>query len=199
MNNLKFTSNNYLKKSLWVIGITLSLYIINSSLLIRTVSAMCPVCTVAVAGGLGLSRFLGVDDTISGLWIGGLILSSSFWFITWVEKQSKLMTKLEKITNKIKFINKHQLINSVVIIFMYLIILLPLYWTNIIGHPLNTLWGIDKLLLGNLFGSVAFLAGKELDGGVRRKHGKQLFNYQKVVFPVGLLIIASIIFFFVTK
>ncbi len=39
---------------------------------------MCPVCAVAVGMGLGLSRWLKIDDAISGLWIGGLIISLSF-------------------------------------------------------------------------------------------------------------------------
>jgi len=36
---------------------------------------MCPVCTIAVTAGVGLSRWLGVDDLISGLWVGGLLVS----------------------------------------------------------------------------------------------------------------------------
>ena len=41
--------------------------------------AFCPVCTVAVGTGVTFSRYLGVDDVISGVWIGGLILSSALW------------------------------------------------------------------------------------------------------------------------
>jgi len=41
--------------------------------------AVCPVCSIAVAGGVGLSRWLGIDDTISGIWIGGLIISLAIW------------------------------------------------------------------------------------------------------------------------
>ncbi len=29
--------------------------------------AVCPVCTVAIASGVGLCRYLGIDDLISGL------------------------------------------------------------------------------------------------------------------------------------
>jgi len=199
MNNLKFTSNNYLKKILWVILITLSLYIINSSLLIRTVSAVCPVCTVAVVAGLGLSRYLGVDDTISGVWIGGLILSSSFWFADWIGKQSKFKIQITKFVGKIKFLTVNQFIALSVILIMYLFVLLPLYWTHIIGHPLNRFWEIDKLVLGTAVGSLAFLIAIWKDKKVRKIYGKQLFNYQKVVFPVGSLIIASTIFYFITK
>jgi hypothetical protein len=34
---------------------------------------VCPVCTIAVAGGVGLCRYLGIDDLISGSWIGALL------------------------------------------------------------------------------------------------------------------------------
>jgi len=47
--------------------------------------AVCPVCTVAVGAGLGFSRYLGIDDTISGIWIGGLMVSISFWTIDWMK------------------------------------------------------------------------------------------------------------------
>lgn len=45
------------------------------------VQAVCPVCTVAVGAGVGFSRYLGIDDTIAGLWIGALIVSVSMWTI----------------------------------------------------------------------------------------------------------------------
>ncbi|HRZ29924.1 MAG TPA: hypothetical protein P5052_04275 [Candidatus Paceibacterota bacterium] len=32
-----------------------------------TSQAVCPVCTVAIASGVGLCRYLGIDDLISGL------------------------------------------------------------------------------------------------------------------------------------
>src|SRR3990172_4136169 len=49
--------------------------------------AVCPVCTVAVGAGLGISRALGIDDTVTSVWIGGLILSMSFWLIDWLKKK----------------------------------------------------------------------------------------------------------------
>ena len=50
--------------------------------------AACPVCSVAVAGGVGFSRWLGIDDTISGIWLRGLIVSLSFWFLSWLDKKN---------------------------------------------------------------------------------------------------------------
>jgi hypothetical protein len=153
-------------------------------LFLRSAQAVCPVCTVAVAGGLGVSRALGVDDTVTSVWIGGLILSSSFWLTDWLSKRPKY-----------KELANIWAISAL----MYGIVLIPLYYTQIIGLPQNTLWGIDKILLGTTVGSVAFLKGVYLDKLQRRRLGKQFFNYQKVVFPVSFLALTSFIFYLITK
>ncbi len=145
--------------------------------------AVCPVCTVAVVAGLGLSRWLGVDDTVSGIWIGGVILSSSFWLAGWLKKKNITFPYLTVISAVI----------------MYAVVLFPFKFGNIIGHPLNTLWGVDKLILGILAGSVVFLAAVFADRKVREVKGKQLFIFQRVIFPVGALAIASFVFYLVTR
>jgi hypothetical protein len=140
--------------------------------------AVCPVCTVAVIGGLGLSRYFGIDDAISGLWVGGLMISLTFWTATWLKKENwKLL----------------------ILLFYILITYVPLYWAGIIGHPFNQIWGIDKLIFGSVFGAVAFLFGVFLDKKVREIKGKQLFQFQKVVFPFAALVISSLIFYILIK
>lgn len=150
-----------------------------------TAKAVCPICTVAVGAGLGLSRWLGIDDAISGIWIGGLILSSSLWLLDWLKKKWP------------KLIINHWPL--AIILVMYLLVLGPLAWTDILGHPFNTFWGIDKLIVGTAVGSLAFLASIWADKKVRKIKGKQLFNYQKIIFPVGLLAFFSLIMYFVIK
>lgn len=56
-------------------------------LTIGSAYAICPICTIAVGAGVGLSRWLGVDDTISGIWIGGLAISSIWWTINWLNSK----------------------------------------------------------------------------------------------------------------
>jgi len=173
------------------ISITVVLFIAYYSLFPAPVSAVCPVCTVAVAGGLGLSRYLGVDDTISGIWIGGLILSSSLWLI-------------DLLSNKdyFKYLKKPRVIlfaKYLIIVLMYLLIFVPLAWKDIIGHPFNTFWGVDKLIVGTIVGTLVFLTGMWTDKKVRRIKGRQLINYQKVVFPIALLTISSIMFWIMTR
>jgi len=148
------------------------------------VLAVCPICTVAVGAGLGLSRFLGIDDSISGIWIGGLTLSMSFWLIDWLRKRIK--------NGELRIKNYELLIFTG----MYAIVLIPLWYGKIIGHSMNTILGIDKILFGAVLGSLAFLFGKWADKKVREKKGKQLFLYQKVAFPVVSLVIASLIIYY---
>jgi hypothetical protein len=149
----------------------------------RASYAVCPVCTVAVVAGLGLSRWLGVDDTVSGIWIGGVILSASLWFASWLKKKNITFPYLTVVSATI----------------MYTIILLPLRLANIIGHPLNTLWGFDKLILGILIGSAIFLVAVFADKKEREIKEKQLFLFQRVIFPLGALAIMSLLFYFVTR
>ncbi len=150
----------------------------------KQVLAVCPVCTIAVGAGVGLCRWLGIDDLISGVWIGGLIISMILWLLDWLEKK------------QIRFRFKAFIVS----VFFYLVILLPLHWTGIIGHPLNTFHGIDKLLFGIILGSLAFSISVLTNIFLKKKNNGQVyFPYQKVVLPVIFLMITSlIIYHFIT-
>ncbi len=146
--------------------------------------AFCPVCTVAVAGGVGLSRYLGVDDTITGLWIGALIVAMVIWTIEWLKKKNFRFWGERTITT----------------IAYYLMIALPLFWNDLVGHPLNKIWGVDKLILGIFIGSIFFFLGGKIHFRIKDKRGgKVLFPFQKVVFAVMPVVILSGIFYMVTK
>lgn len=146
--------------------------------------AICPVCTIAVGTGLGFSRWLGIDDVITALWIGGLTVSMIMWTLNWFSKKG-LNFQFEKI---------------IITFFYYLIIIIPLYWTGIIAHPENQIWGIDKLLFGVILGSLAFLSGALSYNYLKKKNNNRaFFPFQKVVMPVSPLIILSIVFWLVTK
>lgn len=179
-------------KKIFVFALALfSLFSISYFLIPPVAQAVCPVCTVLVIAGLGISRALGIDDVVTSVWIGGLILSMSFWLIDWVGKKKWL----DKIKDK-KIISW---INFSMIVVMYLLVLIPLKLDHSIGIRLNKLWGIDKVILGTAIGSVVFLFGMWADKKVRKVYGKQLFDFQRVAFPVLSLIISSVIFYFVTK
>jgi hypothetical protein len=152
--------------------------------LAKPVQAVCPVCTVAVGSALGISRLLGIDDLVSSLWIGALILSSSLWMSDYLMKKDSYK----------KYANPYQ-----ISALFYLLVIIPLYFTGTIGSPTNIFLGVDKILLGIIFGSLIFLLSIFLDKRVREIKGKQLFNYQKVIFPLALLLIVSILVNYLVK
>lgn len=146
--------------------------------------AVCPVCAVAVGVGVGFSRYLGIDDTVTGIWIGGLVLSISIWTIDWFERK------------KIQFAARAFITTLV----YYALSVLPLYWMGIMGNSENTMLGIDKILLGVLVGSAAFLASVSWYEDMKKKNGGHAyFPFQKVAMPVGALVLFSILFYILTS
>lgn len=159
-----------------------------SFLLMERAWAVCPVCTIAVGAGLGLAEYLHIDDSISGLWIGALTVSMIMWTINWLNRR------------KIKFMGRKPLI----VIGYYALIVLPLYFQfknkGIIGHTYHELWGIDKLFLGIGLGSLLFYGAAQIYLYLKAKNGgKAHFPFEKVVLPVGPLVIMSLVFWFLTK
>jgi hypothetical protein len=142
-------------------------------------SAICPVCTIAVGAGLGILRSYGVDDAVTGIWYGALVLSSILWAIDWLQRQNKTFRHYKWATAAV---------------FLVLFIA-PLYWPfNLFASEPQTLFGINKFIFGTALGIVIFQLGTWFDRYVRRlNNGKILFYYQKVVFPVAFLSVASVI------
>ena len=156
----------------------LASFLFMGTTLANIAKAVCPVCVVAVSAGLGFSRWLGVDDVVSSIWIGALLASTSIWTIIWLNKKNWSF-KYQKIIIPVTY---------------YLLILVPLYYADIIGHSLNKIFGIDKIIFGAVLGTIVFLASIWLHNFLKKKNqGKQFFYYQKVVLPVVILIITSLI------
>jgi hypothetical protein len=159
--------------------------------LIAQAQAVCPVCTIAVTTGVGLSRWLGVDDTITGLWIGGVIVSLIVWSVNWMDD------------HHIRFKGKA----LIAAVSYYLLIFAALYLAGLIGQrddllgfPINALFGVDKLVLGIGVGSLAFYGGAWAYERLKeRNRGRAYFPFQKVVMPLVPLILLSPVFYLLTK
>ena len=164
--------SSYLVPTTLITGIVLTL----KPLIAR---AVCPVCTIAVASGVGLSRYLGIDDIITGLWIGGLMISMTIWTIDWLQKKH------------IRFPG----CNFIVILIYLALIILPLYFSGFFSHTASCVCGINKLLLGIINGALGFWAGAEWYQVLKIHHGNRAyFPFQKVVMPLLPLIILSLLF-----
>jgi hypothetical protein len=145
---------------------------------------VCPVCVVAIGAGLGLSRWLGIDDIISSIWIGALMVSLISWTLAYMKKKKW---------------NFHD--DGIIITLAYILLTyIPLYYVGIVGHPLNQIWGLDKIIFGSFVGVFIVYLGHWLHDYFKKiNNNKSYFSYQRVVVPVGILIIISLIFYFVIK
>jgi hypothetical protein len=144
--------------------------------LVKAAYAQCPVCIVTVGGGMIIAKKLGVDDFLVSLWISGLNTAIAFWLAS-------------KIKNRIL---------SSPIIFSLLIFSLTLFYfifTNQTGSSVNRILGLDKIIFGQSLGLLIWFLGIFIDRYSRKLNGgKILFPYQKVIFPIGVLLIFTFLF-----
>jgi hypothetical protein len=169
-----------MKKLLSKLSVIFLLIFVSLSLPIQ-VMAVCPVCTVAVGAGLGVTRWLGIDDTIAGLWIGGLVLSSALWLANWAKSKSWNLPKKEWLAGS----------------FLYVLLISTLYFLGIAGNPVNKIFGIDKIIFGIAIGTALFAGSVKVDQYLRSINDDQVFiYYQKVILPMLFLSIVSAILHF---
>ncbi len=142
--------------------------------------AVCPLCVVAVGAGLGLSRWLGVDDVVSSIWIGALLAALSVWTVLWLDKKGW----------------QFKWYKTIITLSYFLLVLGPLWYVDIIGHPSNKIFGVDKIVFGAVIGTAVFILSVLWSENMKERNlGKPLFPYQKVVVPFLVLIITSLIFY----
>jgi len=142
----------------------------------RPAAAQCPVCIVTIGGGMLLAKKLGIDDLLVSIWISALNTAIAFWLA------SKIKTKFLK--------------NPYLLSFLFLVLTLIYFrFTDQIGHLRNSLFGIDKIILGQILGLLAMFAGNYLYSYAKKlNHNRALFPYSKVVFPVGLVLTLTLFF-----
>jgi hypothetical protein len=139
----------------------------------------CAVCTFAIASGLGVSRMLGVTDTVIGVWVGTMLFALSQWTVEWLSKKNI----------KNKWI-------SVLCYLLWFATIIPLYTgeiPNIIFNA-NTILGIDSFIFSIISGIAVLVGSIKLYRYMKTKNGKPHFPFEKVVLPISSLIFASLIF-----
>ncbi len=172
-------------RSIKKVSILISLFFASVLLPIKAY-AFCPLCAVATGFFLGIFRWLGVDDTIIGLWIGAFIFSVSILF------NNYLIRKNRKIPFQIFF----------VVLSSYLVTISALLLTNSINpfNPYNNILGINKIIFGMILGSLTLLITPKLNNLLKEQNeGKNFISHQKVIAAVGLLLIISLGFYFLIQ
>ncbi len=138
--------------------------------------AQCPVCVVTVGGGMLIAKKLGIDDFLVSIWISALNTAISFW----------LAPKF-----KIKFLKNPWILSLI----MLGLTLFYFQFTDQIAAAGNQLFGLNKIIFGQILGLLLMFLGNFLYAYTKNKNnGKTLFPYAKVVFPVGIVLITTLIF-----
>src|SRR3989344_1516054 len=124
-----------------------------------------------------LTRWVGVDDSITGIWIGALLGASAFWLLRYLGQKNKIF------------------FNRFVGFFIYLTIFVVTLWSfyrfNLIIR-MDNIFGLDKLTFGMILGSAVFYLVDIGNIFIKRKNGKSLFPYQSMAFSLGSVTLASI-------
>ena len=155
-------------------------------LLVPATFAQCPICVVTVGGGMFLAQRLGIDDLLVSIWISALNTAIAFYLAP------KINSGVRR--NKILQIFANPWILSIL---LYLTTIAYFQFTNQLGISTNKLLGFDKIFLGQTIGLLTMFAGNYLYSYSKTKNGnKALFPYSKVVFPVGMVLLITLIFKF---
>lgn len=145
---------------------------------VKSVYATCPVCIVAVGGGLWIADKLGVDELIASIWIGALVTAMA---IALADKWRRFKLPKPKISWTIIF---------------YLLTLLTLQINGNLNNPYCKIWGVCKIWLGVTIGTIVFWLGVLLDKWLRSQNNNRVFfPFQKVAMPVLTTLVASVVFY----
>lgn len=160
------------------------------------VPLVCDLCTVGVVAGLAVSRYLGVDDSVVGVWIGAVVVALIAMTNAYLENKN------------VRFKFRDTLIALSYAGFTGA----SLYLAGVIGLPRNVFFKIsqnfaefvpsivaDKILLSSVAGAIVLVAASKFYQFLKAKNGgKAHFPFEKVFIPLASLAATSAVFYFVT-
>jgi len=153
-------------------------------------SAMCPLCVVGAAAGLSITRYYGIDDSVVGIWLGALAVSTALW-INVIVKNKINKTKRKPVPFQ----------DILIIAVVFVATIAPFYFAGFFkGVPsmVDTLFGVNRLVFGVIVGSTITFAGAPISNFIKRKRSSVL-PYQTIILTVVLLTAFSILFWYITK
>jgi hypothetical protein len=146
------------------------------------IMAHCPLCTGATIIGVGVTRSLGLDDSIIGIFVGAMIISSALWMNNILKKKNiggNAVLRIGSIT-----------------LATFVLTILTFYYAGLFGLGNQyRIFGMEKIIFGTLSGSVVSFAAFGASNKLKEKNnGKTLFNYQTMALTFGGLILNVLLF-----
>ena len=151
------------------------------------VMAHCPLCTGATIIGVGITRSLGWDDSIVGVFVGAMIISSALWMNNILKKRNIGGNALLRITS--------------ITIATLVLTFLTFYYAGLFGLG-NTyrIFGIEKIVFGAISGSLVSIMGFAASNKIKAKNdGKAVFGYQTMIITFAGLILNALVFWIIFK
>ncbi|PIZ82880.1 hypothetical protein COX97_02535 [Candidatus Pacearchaeota archaeon CG_4_10_14_0_2_um_filter_05_32_18] len=148
------------------------------------VMAHCPLCTGATIVGVGITRSFGLDDSIVGVFVGGMIISTALWFNNVLKKRNIGIKGNEKL----------RLLG--LIILTSILTLVTFYYAGLFGRGNEfRIFGIESILVGSFSGGILSLGAFYYSNYLKNKNGgKVLFNYQTMIISLIALIVNAGLF-----
>lgn len=143
------------------------------------VSAHCPLCVAGAAAGLTLSRLLGIDDSITGVWMAAFLGAMSFWTVN-------------LIAAKVKF--RIPFLKEIVYVLIFVLTIVSFYQFKLVVR-MGDIFGFDKLTFGMVTGGILFYLVDRVDDYLISKNGKVFFPYQRIAVSLGSMMIWSLAIF----
>lgn len=137
--------------------------------------AHCPLCVAGAGAGLTLSRWVGIDDSITGVWLAAFLGAISFWSETALIKKQELRL----------------LLRPLIYIGIFVATIWSFYKFNLIVTH-GEIFGLHKLTFGMIAGGILFYLVDVIDDLLIKKYGKVFFPYQRIVVSLGSMLLLSI-------
>ncbi len=146
------------------------------------VYAHCPLCVAGAAVGLSLSRLLGVDDAVTGIWMAAFLGAMALWMTNILRKKADL-----------------PFLKPLIYILTFGLTIWSFYKFNLIPRFSGEVFGIHKLTFGMIAGGVFLYLVEVVDDLIIAKNKKVYFPYQRVVVSIGSILILSFIMFYIVN
>ncbi len=154
-------------------------FIFNLSLLNPPLAhAHCPLCVAGAGAGLSLSRILGIDDSITGIWFAAFLGAMSLWFANTLNKRFIPMQSF------------------VIYLATFLLTVLSFYKFGLVNEHNGLILNLPKLVFGVVFGGAIFYSTDLINQAIKKSKGKVLFPYQPIIFSLGAMLLLSFVVFY---
>jgi hypothetical protein len=137
--------------------------------------AQCPICVIGAAAGIEVARYFGVDDLITGVWVGALIVAFTLWVDSWLKGKHKWNKPL------IRWI-----VALLIVVLSYVSLYLAGFYSG------TTIFGIDRLFAGDIFGTIVLLVSVFIVNEELKKREIK-FPFRGVILVLGALTALSLL------